>query len=95
MRRAGSSDQKVASSVGLWLEAAPLLPSPESRRVLSEDPRSAHSQLWSEDIKRLLDGFSIHAQGLSAQRGAVEIRAFLRSAIPTQCLLCFHVHLQH
>lgn len=32
---AGRSDQKVASSVGLWLEAAPLRPPPASRRVLS------------------------------------------------------------
>lgn len=98
MRRAGSSDQKVASSVGLWLEAAPLLPPPESRRVLNEDPGSAPSQVWSKDIKRLLEGFSIHARGLSAQWGAVEIRAFLCRALPTQRLLCFNMHcvlLQH
>lgn len=82
---AGRSDQKVASSVGLWLEAAPLRPPPASRRVWAEDPGSAPSQRWSEGTNGLSGGVRGCAQGLAAHWGAAEIRAYY-------ALLCFTTH---
>lgn len=95
MRRAGNSDQKVASSVGLWLKAAPL-PIPQSRGILRGGSglctfTAAIWGAWPKDANKLSGDLNARARGPSYAE-ELEIRAFLRSALPTQDLLCCNAH---
>lgn len=76
MRRAGNSDQKVASSVGLWLKAAPLPPTPPVRTL---HLHSCALGAWPKDENGLFRGLNACAQGLSVHQGARD------QSLPTQC----------
>lgn len=83
MRRAGNSDQKVASSVGLWLKAASLPPTcpiqgdPELR-IRALHLHSCGLGAQPKDANRLFGGLNARAQGLSVRQGARD------QSLPTQ-----------
>lgn len=84
MRRAGNSDQNVASSVGLWIKAAPLPPTlpvqgyPELR-IQALRLHSCGLGAWPKDANRLFGGLNACAQGLSVCQGARD------QSLPTHC----------
>lgn len=84
MRRAGNSDQKVASSVGLWLKEAPLPPTPSTQgdlelRIWALHLHSCSPGAWPKDANSLFGGLNACAQGSSVYRGARD------QSLPMQC----------